>query len=77
MGIMKLKDLAIGDEVTRLLGGIVTMKLRVTEITEETIVCGDWTFHRETGAEIDEDLGWDGVTVTGSYLLTEEAPRQS
>jgi hypothetical protein len=28
-----------------------------------------WTFNKETGAEIDEDLGWDGKTITGSYII--------
>lgn len=28
-----------------------------------------WTFHRETGMEVDEELEWDGVNKTGSYLI--------
>ncbi len=27
-----------------------------------------WEFNRNTGMEIDEDLKWDGVNTTGSYL---------
>jgi hypothetical protein len=27
-----------------------------------------WTFNRHNGLEIDEDLGWDGVTKTGSAI---------
>lgn len=28
-----------------------------------------WDFNLSTGLEIDEDLGWDGVKTTGSYIL--------
>lgn len=34
-----------------------------------------WTFHPQTGAEIDEDLGWDGVRLTGSVLWRPEEPK--
>lgn len=27
-----------------------------------------WQFDETTGLEIDTDLGWDGKTITGSYL---------
>lgn len=27
-----------------------------------------WKFNRETLGEVDEDLGWDGITKTGSTL---------
>lgn len=56
----------IGDSVVRVLCGI-DMHLQVTELTDEFIICGPWTFDRCTGAEIDEELGW-GVNGTGSYL---------
>lgn len=59
----------VGDIVTRMLAGTVPMELRVTEITDDKIVCGWWTFDKNTLGEIDEDLGWDGVTNTGSYLV--------
>jgi len=29
---------------------------------------GGWKFRRENGAEVDEDLGWDGIKTTGSIL---------
>lgn len=64
----KLELLKVGDEVTRLLGGIIPHKLTITEITEKEIICGAWTFNRENGGEIDLDLGWDGKITTGSYL---------
>ena len=43
------------------------MPLKVTDITETRIICGPWEFSRETGGEIDEELGWDGIN-TGSLL---------
>ncbi len=61
-----------GDEVTRMLAGVVPMKLLVTEITDTRIVCGPWEFDRKTGAEIDEELGWGPDTKTGSFLQIEE-----
>ena len=76
----ELQSLKVGDFVERALGGTVLMKMKVVDITDR-IVCinipkkgepdfgpADWEFHKETGAEIDEDLGWDGVNITGSYL---------
>lgn len=53
-----LSDVQVGDTVIRNLGG-VTMPLHVTKITSAEIHCGDWTFSRRTGGEIDPDLGWD------------------
>lgn len=62
----------VGDTVTRNLAG-VAMRLAVTELTPDTIVCGWWTFCRHTGAEIDEDLGWGAPPLrTGSYLVMGE-----
>lgn len=46
--------------------GIKT-QLKITEITADKIVCGDWEFDKNTGAEIDEELGWNNER-TGSYL---------
>lgn len=56
----------------------IEMKLRITEITDDKIVCGPWEFDRETGAEIDEDLMWGPVYGrTGSYLtgFVEDSPQ--
>lgn len=76
----ELATLKVGDFVERSLGGTVPMKMKVIGINERIICVNileegdidfgptDWEFHRETGAEIDEDLGWDGITITGSYL---------
>jgi len=75
---MLLKDIKVGDKLIRLLGGSVVMRVIVGSVNEKTIKCGSadgfvpwedgWTFNRENGAEIDEDLGWDGITITGSYI---------
>lgn len=54
---MTLADLELGDPVVRNLGG-VEMVLRVTEMTDDVIECGPWTFDKATGAEIDEELDW-------------------
>lgn len=67
----KLKALKVGDTVIRMLAGTVAMPLTITAI-DDMIRCGhdgmEWTFHRDTGAEIDMRFGWDGVNVTGSFL---------
>lgn len=63
----KLNELKAGDIVTRMLGGSIPMELKVSEITETEIICGAWKFDKETGAEIDEDLGWDKYS-SGSFL---------
>lgn len=75
---IKLQTIKVGDRVRRLLAGTVRMELIVGEVTETTIKCmsadgainleNGWTFSRQTGAEIDEELGWDGFTHTGSFL---------
>jgi hypothetical protein len=69
-------NLRPGDSVTRLLGGEVTMKLKVTDVDEEFVHCGDWKFRRDNGVEVDEELGWgvqqpDGTWYSGSYLREE------
>lgn len=65
-----LENIKVGDIVDRYLSTIpVPMQLKVTEITDKEIKCGEWTFSRSTGAEIDEYLGWDGVNITGSFIL--------
>lgn len=62
-------SIATGQIVTRLLAGVVPMTLRVSAVTDSLISCGPWTFDRETGAEVDEDLGWGAPPLrTGSYL---------
>ena len=60
-----------GDTVTRLLAGVAPMTLVVSRVDAEFIYCGNWIFRRDTGGEVDFDLGWDGVRVTGSVLQPE------
>ena len=67
----KIKDLKVGDLVTRMLGG-APMPLKVTEVTDTLVICGWWTFDRETGVEEDPELGWGrSFGVTGSFLKEE------
>ena len=56
-----------GDIVQRNLSGVI-MDLKISELTDTHIICGPWTFDRENGVEIDEELGWNRH-ATGSYLL--------
>ena len=46
----------IGGTVTRMLAGVIPMDLKITDITEDKIVCGPWEFDKVTGIEIDEDI---------------------
>lgn len=59
------RDVEVGEVVTRMLGGTTPVKLRVTEITQQRIVCGPWSFGRHDGQEIDDDIS---VTTPVSYL---------
>lgn len=77
------KHIKVGDGVIRNLGGL-KMLLQVTSVDEEFIYCGgrglkdidSWKFCRATGAEIDEELGWDQYG-TGSYLEEEEEEKNN
>ncbi len=63
----------VGKTVTRWLAGELPMDLTITEVTDDRIICGDWTFHRTTGAEIDEYLGWGPPPrMTGSFITEKE-----
>ena len=62
------RNLKVGDTVTRMLAGTVPMELKITEITDELIACGPWTFDKNTGAEVDLELGWGNI-ITGSFLV--------
>ncbi len=57
----------VGDNITRMLAGEVPMDLKITEIDDKFIHCGWWKFDKNTGAEIDEEIGWDNQG-TGSYI---------
>jgi len=54
------------DVVVRDMSGIET-ELVVTAV-DDLIHCGDWTFHKETWYEVDDELEWDGVTRSGSVI---------
>lgn len=68
-----------GDTVTRLLAGVVPMKLIVGKVDDTYIYCASadgivsleegWKFLKTNGAEVDEEIGWDGITHTGSFLI--------
>lgn len=68
---MSFADLKVGDQVERLIGGIVPMKMTVHKVFDDKIIMrGGWEFCRQTGAEIDEDLNWGPLPLrTGSYLV--------
>lgn len=68
-----MMDVKVGDVVSRFFGEsevpsqVPSMQLGVSAVDDKLIHCGDWTFDRATGAEVDEYLGW-GPEGTGSYL---------
>lgn len=51
---MKPISLAVGDTVDRYISGVIPMRLKVTEVTEERITCGAWDFDPKTGCELDD-----------------------
>jgi hypothetical protein len=73
---IKLQAIKVGDKVKRWIFGI-QMELLVGEVSDSIIKCisldgkitlkDGWVFSRLTGAEIDEERGWD-ETETGSYI---------
>lgn len=67
------EDVKVGAVVTRMLAGTIPMRLTVSEVTNDRIICGDWEFDKATGAEIDEYLGWGTPpSMTGSFLVVEQ-----
>lgn len=65
-------DARKGDFVLRYFGNIsiTPMRLKVTDVTDTVIKCGPWEFDKETGLELDEDLGWD-ARHSGAYIKKE------
>ena len=57
-----------------MLAGVARMELTVDRVDERLIHAkGGWTFDRQTGAEVDEDLNWGPhYGVTGSFLVHED-----
>jgi len=63
----------IGDIVSRLFApfspdDLAGMTLKITGLTDDLIICSAWQFSRETGAEIDDMLGWTKYD-TGSIIF--------
>lgn len=46
----------IGDKVTRMLCGTIPITIKVTNVTEDRIICGAWEFDKTSGIEIDEEI---------------------
>jgi hypothetical protein len=69
-----IKDVKVGDMVTRMLGDQVPMMLmKVSAVTDARIICALWEFDRATGAEVDEDLDWGPPPkMTGTYIIEGE-----
>lgn len=71
------RALKVGDTVTRLIAGSIPMKLVVTDVDERFVYCGGpggWKFDRDSGHEVDEELGWGPqFGVTGSFLVPNHA----
>lgn len=65
---MTKKKLEVGSKVTQMIGGLVPQELKVTEITEEKILCGSLQFDKTTGAEMNSDEEKEAQD-TLSYLL--------
>ena len=74
----KLEKVKVGDRLTRMLGGKIPVEVIVGRIDEKFVYTSSadgvipleegWKFLISTGGEVDEDLGWDGLTHTGSYI---------
>ena len=59
----------VGDKAWRRFAGpLQCWAVTEVNVTDNTVTLGlGWSFCRNCGAEIDEDLGWD-CKYTGSYL---------
>lgn len=70
-------EVTVGQRVVRYISSArVSMPLYVTAVEPTLIRCGNWTFDRQTGAEIDPALGWgerdaEGTIHTGSLIVVE------
>lgn len=61
-----LSELKIGDIVERNMCGVL-MQFKITHVMGNYIYCGPYKFSMKTGAEIDEELGWD-ENKSGSFI---------
>ncbi len=53
------EKLRVGDVVVRMLAGTLPIKLQVSDITEQLIVCSAWQFDKVTGPR--SMRSWAGV----------------
>jgi hypothetical protein len=51
-----MKEIEVGDVVTRMLAGDTPINIYVTEITDDLIICGPWKFDKYTLCEIDDNI---------------------
>lgn len=79
-----LSNVKTGDKLIRLIGNQIPMPVVVGEMDDTYIWVGSvvsagglsvpatkekgWKFLKKYGTEVDEDLGMDGINVTGSIL---------
>lgn len=75
---MRFGHIKEGDKIVRLLSGLVPMTMTVERVDDILIHCaGGWTFDRETGVEVDDDLRWGpDYGQTGSFLTLDWEPQQ-
>ncbi|MDM0053817.1 hypothetical protein [Variovorax sp. J22R115] len=72
---VQLTEVHVGDTVTRMLGGTIPMRLKVTRENERFVYCAtpdgadEYTFERESGVECDVGLRWGSeFGITGSLI---------
>lgn len=63
---MSFKHIKEGDIVTRMLAGVIEMKLKVSSVNNTELHCGPYVFDRVTGHEID-----DAISVRVSHLRSD------
>lgn len=77
---LDLSNVKRGDKFVRMIGGEIPDTVVVGDMDETFIWVGSehgevsgtkedgWKFRRNTSTEVDEELGFDGITATISYL---------
>lgn len=67
-----ISHLQPGDRAIRYILGIIPMEVTVVSNDSKIVKCGNlmsqWFFNANTGWEIDDIMGWDGLNESGSYL---------
>lgn len=70
--LVKFANVKIGDVLTREIANIIRVDVKVTGVTDQHVICGEWIFDKETGMEEDPEIGWGkAFGITGSLLMTE------